>query len=160
MRKNDHKPHIFISLCLCGLLGTTQAGEPEHSADRIAIQRHDWLAPSLTELAGQPPLNQIGLLRQLQTQHPTDPRLPALLGTLLARQQRWPEARQAFEDALQLRPADPDTRYNLAICLEHLGRQDEAIQRYQQALRLAGQSPFRFEQAQVWQRLNELAAIP
>lgn len=165
--KKTVRPHlqqmrILLSLCIGslavqGVVAETRSRAPVQA---IVIQRHDWLAPDLAELSRHDPLKQLSLLRQLEIQHPKDPRLPRLLGTLLARQQRWSEARQAFEQAHRDTPADPDTSYNLAICLDHLGQRHKAIQNYQQARRLAEQAPFRFQSDRLRQRLIDLQDTP
>ena len=60
------------------------------------------------------------------------------LGTLLVRDQRFPEAIQRLEHATQLDPAYAKAHDNLGIALSNVGRMDEAIEQFRLAI---AQSP-------------------
>ncbi|WP_153162019.1 tetratricopeptide repeat protein [Zoogloea sp. 1C4] len=81
------------------------------------------------------------------------------LADLLARQQRWAEAQQAYFDAHRLAPLDADIAYNLAISLDHLGQHRLAASHYRKALSLAARLPdaaTRFSRARCAERLATL----
>lgn len=75
-------------------------------------------------------------LQYLLNQHPTVSSLHFTLGNIYARQSRWSEARQSYENACQLDPANPAYNLNLAISLDHLGKMQTAARRYREAIRL------------------------
>jgi tetratricopeptide (TPR) repeat protein len=73
-------------------------------------------------------------LRAALAQTPRSASLHDELGIVLVRQQRYPEALQLFERALQLDPALPHTRRRLADALMACGRGAEADRHYQRYL--------------------------
>jgi tetratricopeptide (TPR) repeat protein len=79
------------------------------------------------------------------------------LGNLYSAQRRWPEAQQAYFTAHTADAGNPDTLYNLAISLEHLGQKPLARQFYEQALQAGQQRLAAFDRAVAEQRLNALA---
>ena len=81
------------------------------------------------------------------------------LGNLYGDQARWPEAQQAYFQAHQLEPSNPDYTYNLAVSLEHIGQPKLAANFYRQAVDQAqarGRAGFNLAQAQ--DRVRQLAA--
>ncbi|HZX30720.1 MAG TPA: tetratricopeptide repeat protein [Rhodocyclaceae bacterium] len=56
------------------------------------------------------------------------------LGSLLARQNRWGEAQEAFFRAVTLAPRAADYLFNLAVALDHLGQYAQARTYYRKAL--------------------------
>lgn len=56
------------------------------------------------------------------------------LGLIMAEQQRWPEAHDAFLEASILTPDNADYSYNVAISAQHLGQLDAAQRHYSSAL--------------------------
>ncbi|MRD73276.1 tetratricopeptide repeat protein [Rhodocyclus tenuis] len=89
---------------------------------------------------------------------PTSASLHLALGGLMAEQQRWHEAQQAYFRALTLIPDNADILFNLAVCLDHLRQSQLAAQHYRRAMDLAGKSPATFDRRAVEQRLAELAS--
>lgn len=81
--------------------------------------------------------------------------LYALLGQIHARQQRWPQAQEAFFEALQLQPSDAGHAYNLAVALEHLGQPTLARDYYRRALE-SGESRVDLDRARIMQRIAHL----
>ena len=59
-----------------------------------------------------------------------------VLGLALAQQQKFQDAAVAFERVFTLDPQDVWGRQNLAICLQKLGRTDEAIREFKRALEI------------------------
>jgi hypothetical protein len=104
-------------------------------------------------------------LKRLLTIHPDLAPLSFLLGNLYAAGQRWPEAQQAYFQALeaiarhQSREGGalaPDYPFNLAVSLEHLNQPSVAARYYRQALQLADSHPAGFDREVVRQRLAEI----
>jgi tetratricopeptide (TPR) repeat protein len=56
------------------------------------------------------------------------------LGVALANAHRYNEAIRQYEQAIKIKPDDPDLYYNFGNALGELGKTDEAIQRYSKAL--------------------------
>ena len=104
-------------------------------------------------------------LKRLLTIHPDLAPLSFLLGNLYATGQRWPEAQQAYFQALETVARHqsqeggalaPDYPFNLAVSLEHLNQPNVAARYYRQALQLADSHPAGFDREVVRQRLAEL----
>ena len=74
-------------------------------------------------------------LKQLVQNQPA-PFLFFALGNFYAQQSQWPAAEQAYFQAFQMEPGNPDYAFNLAVSLEHLNQLKQALSFYQQALRL------------------------
>ncbi|MCS7100510.1 MAG: tetratricopeptide repeat protein, partial [Burkholderiaceae bacterium] len=68
---------------------------------------------------------------------PDAPSLHAALGRLLASEERWSEARQAFESAYALAPQRADYAFNLAVASDRLGEVARARTLYERAAQLA-----------------------
>ena len=101
-------------------------------------------------------------LRRLLELHPQEPALAFALGNYLASQQRWPEAQQAYFDALQMARAsdtetvNPDYAFNLAVSLEHLNQSAAALGFYRQARELALSHPAGFDLVELNNKLSAL----
>lgn len=139
-----------IPLCLCLALSSTTA-----VADSVAPFIHSALSLAVADD------DQESRLRELIATHPGNAELQFRLGSLLSREQRWTEARQAYASANALAPEQADTLYNLAVCLDHLEQTVAASHYYQGALELAAEQAHNFRQAAAHQRLAQLrAALP
>ena len=81
------------------------------------------------------------------------------LGNLYARQALWAQAQQAYFQAYQLQPDNPDYAYNLAVGLEHLGQSKIALNYYRKALELSNlRGRAEFDRSRVEERIGQLAA--
>lgn len=81
------------------------------------------------------------------------------LGNLYAGERQWAQAQQAYFQAFQLEPTNPDYAFNLAVGLEHLGQSKVALGYYRKALDLSfARGHAGFDQKQVIQRIGELSA--
>lgn len=99
-------------------------------------------------------------LRQLIARDPL-PSLYFTLGNLYGDQSRWAEAQQAYFQAHQLEPGNPDYAYNLAVGLEHIGQPKLAANFYQRAVDQArNKARIGFNLAQAQDRIRQLAAQP
>jgi tetratricopeptide (TPR) repeat protein len=99
-------------------------------------------------------------LKQLIGREPL-PSLYFTLGNLYGDQSRWAEAQQAYFQAYQLEPANPDYAYNLAVGLEHVGQPRLAANYYQRAVDQArNKGRIGFSLAQAQDRIRQLAAPP
>lgn len=78
------------------------------------------------------------------------------LGNVLAAQQRWREAQQAYFDAYNDEPGNPDYLFNLAVSLDHLHQSALAAQYYRAAIDAARQHPAAFDPALARQRLADI----
>ena len=109
---------------------------------------------SLSALAD--PLAAESQLRELLIIKPTSAEFHYALGGVLARQQRWSEAQQAFFRAYSLAPEKPLYAYNLAVCLDHLRLATAAILYYEKAVLLAKPSDTTINRDVVAIRIQEL----
>jgi Flp pilus assembly protein TadD len=97
-------------------------------------------------------------LKQLIAQEPSG-FLYFALGNLYAKQNAWPQAQQAYYQAYQMHPDNPDYAYNLAVGLEHLGQGKIALNYYRRALELRSlRGRAEFDQQRVEERIGQLAA--
>jgi tetratricopeptide (TPR) repeat protein len=81
------------------------------------------------------------------------------LGNVHAEQGQWPQAQQAYFQAHNLDPRNPDYAYNLAVGLEHLGQQKIALDYYRKALQLAtDKGAVNFDTARIQARIAQLSA--
>jgi Flp pilus assembly protein TadD len=97
-------------------------------------------------------------LKQLIAREPSS-YLYFSLGNVHARQGQWPQAQQAYYQAYQLQPDNPDYAYNLAIGLERLNQPKIALSYYRKALELRGlKGNASFDQSRVQERVAQLAA--
>ncbi|MBI1395641.1 MAG: tetratricopeptide repeat protein [Betaproteobacteria bacterium] len=91
----------------------------------------------LIGLVGQvDPIASESRLKQLIARNPSG-FLYTALGNAYAEQGRWPVAQQAYFQAFQLDPANPDCAFNLAVGLDRIGQSKIALSYYRQALDLA-----------------------
>ncbi len=105
------------------------------------------------------PLAAESRLRQLIAHDPSA-YLYFTLGNLHADQNRWPDAQQAYFQAHNLQPDNPDYAYNLAIGLEHVGQPKLALNFYRHALQRAtatGRANFNTAAAQ--ERVSKLEKV-
>jgi tetratricopeptide (TPR) repeat protein len=109
---------------------------------------------SLSALAD--PLAAESQLRELLIIKPTSAEFHYALGCVLARQQRWSEAQQAFFRAYSLAPEKPLYAYNLAVSLDHLRLVTAAIPYYEKAVQLARPGDTTINRDVVALRLQEL----
>jgi Flp pilus assembly protein TadD len=130
---------------LLGLAAIAEA-RGEHG-DAAALYRrvlalepdHPVALAALAELsAGGDAAAQESLLRQALVRRPQAAPLHTALGRLLAAQQRWSEAYQAFASAWQLEPSSAARAYDLAVALDRLRKPAAAAQMYAHALAHAG----------------------
>ncbi len=95
-------------------------------------------------------------LRTMLGQNPAASSLHFSLGNLLASQNRWVEAQQAYFEAYRLHADVADHAYNLAVSLDHLGQARLAREYYAKALELQPRSRGQFDTAAVAKRVQEL----
>jgi Flp pilus assembly protein TadD len=65
------------------------------------------------------------------------------LGLVAFEAQRYDEAFRHFEQTVALRPERVDARVNMAVCLERLGRSEQARTQWARVLELSGDSELR-----------------
>jgi Tfp pilus assembly protein PilF len=101
-------------------------------------------------------ISQLKLLRQ---RNPGSAYLAFTLGNLYTRQSRWVDAKEAFEQALNISPEHLDYAFNLAISLEHLGNHREALRYYQQILAAETIAQSRLNLLTIQQRIHALTTV-
>lgn len=97
-------------------------------------------------------------LKLLLQKHPKAAQLHFALGSYLARQNRWQEARLSFSSAYQIDPDDSDNSYNLAVSMEQTGQIEKARFYYQTALRTATSDSTLDRQA-IAKRIDRLSTV-
>lgn len=95
-------------------------------------------------------------LKILLAQSPGTGYLHFALGNLYAQQSRWPEAQEAYFNALHTDPGNADYAFNLAVSLDHLDQRKPALVYYQRARNLVKDRPAGFDGEQLEKRIHEL----
>lgn len=95
-------------------------------------------------------------LKTLLAQQPDTGYLHFALGNLYAHQSRWPEAQEAYFNALHGDAGNADYAFNLAVSLEHLDQRKPALVYYQRALTLVKERSVSFDSEQLKKRIYEL----
>lgn len=100
-------------------------------------------------------------LKILLGQSPDAGYLHFALGNLYAHQSRWPEAQEAYFNALHSDAGNADYAFNLAVSLDHLDQHRLALDYYRRALDLAAQGKAAaFDRARAKNRIQELLPPP
>lgn len=95
-------------------------------------------------------------LKTLLAQQPDAGYLHFALGNLYAYQARWPEAQEAYFNALHGDAGNADYAFNLAVSLDHLDQRKPALVYYQRALTLVKERSASFDSEQLKKRIHEL----
>jgi Flp pilus assembly protein TadD len=132
----------------------------EHYSRALELEpRNPTAQAGLISLLGQadPQLSE-SRLKQLIAREPSA-NLYFALGNLYAQAAQWAQAQQAYFQAYQLQPDNPDYAYNLAVGLEHLSQPKLALTYYRQAVELGIQRGHAsFDSARVQERIGQLTA--
>lgn len=83
----------------------------------------------------------INQLVSLWEQNPGAQEVAFTLGDLLAKQQRWNDAAEAYAAGLRLDPNQPDGWFVLGNCLAYMGAAEGALGAYAQCLKLNPNHP-------------------
>lgn len=78
------------------------------------------------------------------------------LGNLYARNKRWPDAQQAYFEALRNNPMNPDYNYNLAVSLDRIGQRESAAKYYDAAVTLIDSGQAGFDPANALARIQAI----
>ena len=150
------------------LLGLAVIAQRKLQTERAADLYHQVLredlgntaaAAGLVSLSAQAdPVAAESQLRELLDMRPTAPEFHYALGGVLARQQRWSEAQQAFFHAYNLAPDNALDAYNLAISLDRLRQPAAARPYYEKAMQLARPGDTAINLDAISRRIKELSA--
>jgi uncharacterized protein HemY len=89
-------------------------------------------------------------------QQPDSPHLYFALGSHYSALSKWPEAQSAFFSAWSADNLNADYAYNLAVSLDHLSKQKQAVDFYQLSLKLQKSSIGNFSSVDVHRRISSL----
>ncbi|MHB1100141.1 MAG: tetratricopeptide repeat protein [Burkholderiales bacterium] len=95
-------------------------------------------------------------LKSLLRNSPNSGVLYFSLGNRYASQSLWADAQQAYFNAFESEPGNPDYAFNLAVSLDHLSRIEPALEYYRMALKLSGKGFPGFDPAVAADRIREL----
>jgi hypothetical protein len=97
-------------------------------------------------------------VKTLLAAEPDAAHLHFALGNLYARQERWPEAQEAYFNAYRHDSGNADYAFNLAVSLDRLVQLRSALDYYRTALDLAARRPASFDTALVTERIRTMTA--
>jgi tetratricopeptide (TPR) repeat protein len=113
----------------------------------------------LIVLLGQTnPTRSVSQLKTMIAQQPNSAYLYAALGGVYADQNQWPDAQQAYFQALNIEPKNAEYAFNLAVSLDQLKKPDLALNYYQQALALLDKQGGSIDKTTLENRINQLRA--
>ncbi len=119
-------------------------------------------ATALAALSALPgtadPVGAAGRLKSVLRDQPDSAALHFALGLQYASAGNWPDAQNAFFDAVRNEPTNADYAFNLAVSLDRLGASQPAMSYYQRALDLANGSQ-QFDPVIIRARLSALGAL-
>lgn len=98
-------------------------------------------------------------LKILLQQQPASGPLWFALGNLQFKDNQLQQARLSFQKAVSAEPQRAEYQFNLAVTLDQLRRDAEAVTAYVRALDLAEGTPVAFEPAQAQRRIAELRTL-
>lgn len=98
------------------------------------------------------------LLNMLQNS-PDDTHLNFALGNIYAQQNKWKLAQQFYFNAWQHDNENADYIFNLAVSMDQLGKQKQAVDLYRDSLRKAGNKQVSFAREAVQKRITELSGL-
>ncbi len=104
------------------------------------------------------PLAAESRVKTLLNAEPRAAHLHFALGNLYARQERWPEAQEAYFNAFRYDDQNADYAFNLAVSLDRLRQRETALEYYRLALDLATRRPASFDTASVSERIRNMTA--
>jgi Flp pilus assembly protein TadD len=93
-------------------------------------------------------------LKFMLKQQPGAAHLHFALGNFYSRQSKWPEAQSSYFSAWQGDSGNADYAFNLAVSLDHIGKQEEAVRFYRICLELASEQNISFSVQTVNDRLS------
>ena len=138
-RKNAYTHYVYLlelnpadTLAMNGLISLSNSADPvkDESAIKLLLQREGDV-----------------------------PYLYFSLGNIYAKQQRWPNAQQAFFDAYRLDNKNSDYVLNLAISLDQIGQYDSALGFYETAINLSRNSSTTFDPIPINNRILALSKL-
>lgn len=98
-------------------------------------------------------------LKQLIIDNPGHAFLQANLGDYYIGRGEWPEAQAAYFEAFAKNPGNANYAFNLAVCMDQLGKSEIALRYYQQALALNKSSVSRFDEKSALARVQVLRGV-
>lgn len=104
------------------------------------------------------PLQQEARVKQMLEQEPNAPHLLFTYATFLMQQQRWSEASRVLLSAYQTQRDNADYAFNLAVTMDHLGQNENALKFYGMALDLTRTQAASFRPDDVRKRIANLQA--
>lgn len=110
-------------------------------------------------LGSRDPVASESQIKLLLDSQPDAAYLHFALGNVYSEQARWPEAQQAYFDAVRLDSENPDYAFNLAISLDRMSRHSSALRYYQTALSLGSTRTASFSPAAIRDRIRVLESM-
>lgn len=125
----------------------------------LEIEPGNTLAQSalLNSATQSDPVSRESRIKSLLAQQPESAELHAALGSLYTEQNQWASAQQAYFQAYHLEPNNANHVYNLAICLDQLGKPQLALRFYKETQTLlASVKASDIDQMQLERRIAQL----
>ena len=102
------------------------------------------------------PIEAESRIKTLISRQPDAANLHAALGGLYADQNQWPNAQQAYFQALSLDTSNAEYAFNLAVSLDQMGKPELALDYYQKALVLSSRQGGSIDKTALESRISQL----
>ncbi len=98
-------------------------------------------------------------LQSMLQKNPADAHLNFALGNVFAQQGKWKPAQQSYFNAWQRDNGNADYLFNLAVSMDQLGKQKQAVEFYQDCLTKSANKQVAFSREAVRKRITELSRL-
>jgi len=98
-------------------------------------------------------------LQSILQKNPDDAHLNFALGNVFAQQGKWKPAQQSYFNAWQRDNGNADYLFNLAVSMDQLGKQKQAVEFYQDCLTKSANKQVAFSREAVRKRITELSRL-
>ncbi|MEM7026663.1 MAG: tetratricopeptide repeat protein [Pseudomonadota bacterium] len=155
--QNDNRD-AHLGLAVIAIRESDPAAAVVHYNSVLSLNPDDAIALTGIQslIQNRDPVRDESLIKLLLQKEGEQAYLYFALGNSFAKQQRWPEAQQAYFDAHRLDDGNSEYAMNLAISLDHLAQYTSALEFYRRALSLSSSSATAFDIASIQQRINAL----
>ncbi len=152
----------LLGLGAIAVIEKNVAAAKKHYRALLRLDPNDPLAvaalSSLRSNESSPEISEKYLVSMLE-KTPEAAQLNFELGNVYAQQDNWSAAQQSYFKAWQQESENPDYIFNLAVSLDQLGQQQQAMNFYQDSLLKAKNKQVSFSRETVEQRVTELSGL-
>jgi tetratricopeptide (TPR) repeat protein len=99
-------------------------------------QKHEQSGQNLSPAGSTPSIVDVNNLREVVKNYPKNVNAWIELGNILMDSERYSEAADSYQKALDLEPKNVDVRVDMGTCYRNMGNPDRAVEEYKKALQI------------------------